>query len=145
MRIPHCALYQVPALAILSVAFLFDCRNSFMLVLGLSIDQAVVQVDFAEPLCLIPQICSAYACKLKTVLKFVHCESFGVLDVLPRRISRMLLPPAFLVLPSFRQSSWRYVWMRSYHNWMVGLKSLSGHSIFLHFFSACILISCICL
>ncbi len=84
MWIPHCALYQVPhALAFLSVAFLFDRRNSFMLVLGLGINQAVAQVDFAEPLCLFPQICFAYACKLKSVLKFVHCESLWVLDMLP--------------------------------------------------------------
>ena len=85
MRIPHCALYQVPhALAFLSVAFLLDCSNSFMLVLGLGIDQAVVQVVFVEPLCLFPQICFAYACTLKSVLKFVQCESFEVLDMLPR-------------------------------------------------------------
>jgi hypothetical protein len=84
VRIPHCTLYQVPhALAFLSVAFLLDCRNSCMLVLGLGLDQAVAQVDFAEPLCLFAQICFAYACKLKPVLKSIHCESFGLLDVLP--------------------------------------------------------------
>ena len=70
-------------LALLSVAFLLDHCNSFMLFLGLGIDQAVAQVDFGEPLCLFPQICFAYACKLKSVLEFVHCESFGVLNVLP--------------------------------------------------------------
>jgi hypothetical protein len=40
-------------------------------------------VDFGEPLCLFPQICFAYACRLKSVLKLVHCKIFGVLNVLP--------------------------------------------------------------
>ena len=146
MRIPHCALYQVPhALAFLSVAFLLDCSNSFMLVLGLGIDQAVVQVVFVEPLCLFPQICFAYACTLKSVLKFVHCESFVVLNVLPTSKSQNVAASRISCFTFFRRISWRYAWMQLYHNWMVGLKLLSGRSIFLHFFSACTLISFICL
>ncbi len=110
MQIPHCALYQVPhALTFLSVAFLLDHHNLCMLFFGLGIDQAVTQVDFVETLCLFPQICFAYVCKLKSILEVVHCESFGVLDVLSTSKSQNAAASRIsCFLPSFRQISWRY-------------------------------------
>ncbi len=53
--------------------------------------------------------------------------------------------PTFFALPSCNHISWRYAWIRLWHIWMVGLKSLSGCKIFIHFFLACTLISVICL
>jgi hypothetical protein len=53
--------------------------------------------------------------------------------------------PALWDFPSLSLMSWRYVCILSYHIWMVGLKLLSGHRIFWHFFSACCRISVICL
>ena len=146
MRIPHCALYQVPhVLAFLSVAFLLDRRNLYMLVLGLGINQAVAQVDLAEPFCLFPQLCLHMRANWSPSLSSSIVRASGCSMCCRQANCRMLPPPAFLVLPSFRQISWRYAWMRPYHNWMVGLKSLFGRSIFLNFFSACTLIFFICL
>ena len=51
-----------------------------MLILGLG---TIAQMSFAKPLGLFPQICFTYACKLKSVLEFFHCEGYGLLDVLP--------------------------------------------------------------
>ncbi len=56
---------------------------------------------------------------------------------------RMFVPSLFF--PSFICINWRWVCILSYHSCIIGLKLLSGGNIFLQFFSACTLISAICL
>ena len=73
-----------------------------MLFLGLGINQAIAQMNFVEPLGLFLQICFAYACKLKSVLEFFHCEGFGLLDVLPASKSHDIATSGIPFFPFFQ-------------------------------------------
>ncbi len=66
-------------------------------------------------------------------------SALGCLMCLP--LAKRIMFPTFWDFPSLSLMSWRYACILSYQIWMVGLKLLSGHRIFRHFFSACCCIS----